>query len=345
MSRTPTYRYIVATVSEQDHVVAVTYQDKPGIWRVIASFAARERADDFAEIENEFATEEWPEETGSCRGGECSAPSDAEIPDEPKSALVPGQIVRVKDAEKLAIAPAAAAETSDEETSRHHEEPSEPESAGDEQEGPEEAADETEDANHGDDSLAPELPADEPDVAPMEVESEGSASLAPLSPQQASVLKALQSMERGTPLADIAKMSDSAQGSIVYLMETLARKGYAENRGARGAPDWVPLFHGEPEIFRSEKPVPFVPIPAISVPSGLKRHAEQTQRIIAMRAPQPGSRAEIGVYLKEKKVEVTVIGVGRFRVRGEVMNHEDLLEFANDLRHEDGLSPFKFEDA
>lgn len=53
------------------------------------------------------------------------------------------------------------------------------------------------------------------------------------------------------------------------------------------------------------------------------------------------SRVEMGAYLREKRIHVTVIGKGRFQIAGRFMDHDELLDFANELRREDGLPEFE----
>ena len=61
--------------------------------------------------------------------------------------------------------------------------------------------------------------------------------------------------------------------------------------------------------------------------------------------PPVNTRAEMGEYLKNKQITVRVLAKGRFEVRGKSMDYEDLLDFANELRAEDGLAPFSLEGA
>ena len=48
---------------------------------------------------------------------------------------------------------------------------------------------------------------------------------------------------------------------------------------------------------------------------------------------------QVGDYLRAEKIHVTVLGIGRFRIGDQTMNHADLLEFANELRRSAGLGP------
>jgi hypothetical protein len=48
---------------------------------------------------------------------------------------------------------------------------------------------------------------------------------------------------------------------------------------------------------------------------------------------------QVGEYLREENVRVEVLGIGRFRIGNDTMNHADLLEFANERRKRSGLAP------
>jgi len=83
--------------------------------------------------------------------------------------------------------------------------------------------------------------------------------------------------------------------------------------------------------------------PAIVVTKLVEEQADQP---VPMPKPSSSaltdtSRAALGAYLREKRVHVTVIGKGRFQVAGRFMDHEELVDFANEKRREDGLPEFK----
>jgi Mn-dependent DtxR family transcriptional regulator len=73
----PTHRYIALTENETTHHVVVERRDTPTVWQRIATFPQRDRAEDYAEMENTFI-EDW---AGDGPRYEKTAPNIPAIPE------------------------------------------------------------------------------------------------------------------------------------------------------------------------------------------------------------------------------------------------------------------------
>lgn len=91
MSKTPKFKYVVASLSEREHVVFCVHDDTPDWWRRIATFHLKVRADDYAQMETMFS-EDFDDPLEG-RGNDFQ-PAPADLPALPPSALKSSEFVR-----------------------------------------------------------------------------------------------------------------------------------------------------------------------------------------------------------------------------------------------------------
>lgn len=89
------FEYLVAELGPAEFAVFVVHDDSPDWFRLIATFRQRERAVDYAEIEN-MSRDDFPE-----RDHEKRAP--AELPPAPESAVTPALLVKPTATEKARV--------------------------------------------------------------------------------------------------------------------------------------------------------------------------------------------------------------------------------------------------
>jgi hypothetical protein len=273
----PNFRYLVMSIEGwPGHMVAVVHDQSPDLFRRVATFGNKRRAEDYAEMENDFrpgGNGGAVEEGEAVLGGREGDDQPALAAPEPPSALKPGELVRRTQVLEVAqalvqpnpnIAPLcqplqieAPAREDGEANTRH-----EPLS--------------------GLNTTPPQAVDDEPgaifDAVPV-------LSRDALTDNQRRILLAMQAnVETSTTIASGAKVS---KGSITYLLEILEKKFLIINTGVRGAPRWHLTDKGRALISGTAPPSPAPQTPDASA-LDLNEFSFRQRSVIAIVATKGG---------------------------------------------------------
>jgi hypothetical protein len=198
--------------------VFVVRDESPEWWRLVATFGNEARAIDYADMENTFADDT---SFDTPLGGRDDSKAPAPAVEPPKSALTTEALIRresiahtrIERTEEITRAAPAAVEPPPQ-------------------------------------TLIIQAPVIEAKPVAKTKRLIDASTLPPLTEGQAKVFRGLIAAvaERGErpSFSDISRHCGIA--GIAHHLPNLASKGYIENRGEYGAPDWRPLAEGEPRI-------------------------------------------------------------------------------------------------
>jgi len=254
MSEGPKFWYVVGSIADDEHVVFVVHETTPDIFRRVAAFTNKVRAEDYAEMENDFRPGRGTvDELLQGRDGD-DQPAAAHVA-EPRSALSVRRTT-VVETTRTRIA--------------HQEEVGE--------DTPESGASGSHVWALPRVTAVPDRPVEQVAVAPSASAGAITTADAPksavpggiihstsLTESEAKVFEALVGFAarmHKPSIAQIAITSGVPNGSITHLLLALERKGYIKNDGVRFAPDYRVIVQGKPIVETPMVAEPPLPSPA-----------------------------------------------------------------------------------